>query len=494
MKKISFSLILVTWSASFLMAQADMDKALKSITAVDLIKTVNYLASKELKGRLPGDIGYMLAAEYAAGKFQALGLEPFGDSAYYQFFDTEMNLITGPCVLEKVSDQGNNKSYILGVHYVCRGFTGSGDITAEIVFCGYGLTQGNYDDYAGIDVGGKIVMIIKQNPPWKPDGGEWLQNDMREKADNAYQHGAKAVFLISRPNDEHPQMTIGSVMAGEGPHHADLPQIHIDLPVAEEILAVKNKSPQQMQALIDSLKQPQSFSTGVNFHIEVKAGYKEKVRTMNVMGMIRGADEKLKNEYVVLSAHLDHVGEQAGEIYFPGANDNASGSAAVMEIAEAYIAGKIQPARSLVFVLFACEESGLDGSTWCAEHFPGGIDNITALMNMDCVAFGDSIMLGSGKTSPELWKLAKEQDSLYTKMAIGRTWGGGGADATPFYEKGVPTLYFVTTNSYAHLHYMTDLPETLNLPLFESITKLAFLTSFKVATGMYTREKTAKPE
>jgi hypothetical protein len=110
------------------------------------------------------------------------------------------------------------------------------------------------------------------------------------------------------------------------------------------------------------------------------------------------------------------------------------------------------------------------------------------MLNMDCIAHGDSIQLGSGKSNPKLWELARNIDKENANLTINRTWANGGADATPFHQKGIPTLYFVTTNSYAHLHYMTDTHETLNPNLFEEITKLAYLTTYKVADGGYNRE------
>ena len=214
--------------------------------------------------------------------------------------------------------------------------------------------------------------------------------------------------------------------------------------------------------------------------------------TMNVVGLLEGSEPLLKNEYLVVGAHLDHVGSQAGEIFAPGANDNASGSTAALEIARAFVNSGIQPKRSIIFVLFASEELGLVGSTFFVNQSPVSLNKIVAMLNLDCIGYGDSIQVGNGKSSPKLWNIARRQDSLYTKMMVEATWNGGGADAGPFHDKGIPAAYFVTTNSYAHLHYMTDTPETLNKSLFEKITKLAYLTAFDVADGIYIREEVIK--
>jgi Zn-dependent M28 family amino/carboxypeptidase len=212
---------------------------------------------------------------------------------------------------------------------------------------------------------------------------------------------------------------------------------------------------------------------------------------MNVVAMIEGSYAKLKEEFVIVGAHLDHVGSQAG-LLFPGANDNASGSAAVLEIAEAFVKGGVQPKRSVVFVLFASEEQGLCGAKHFVESWKKGYDKITAMINLDCVGYGDSIQVGNGKSAPELWKIANQIDETSFNSMVDRTWSGGGADATPFHEKGIPCLYFVTTNSYDHLHLPTDKVETLNPVLYEKVVRLAHLTVLEVANGNYERETIIK--
>jgi Zn-dependent M28 family amino/carboxypeptidase len=212
---------------------------------------------------------------------------------------------------------------------------------------------------------------------------------------------------------------------------------------------------------------------------------------MNVVGMIEGNDPKLKEDFVIVGAHLDHVGSQAG-LLFPGANDNASGSAGVLEIAEAIVKGGVQPKRSVVFVLFASEEQGLNGAKHFVERWKKGYDKIVAMINLDCVGYGDSIQVGNGKSAPKLWEIANEIDETSFNSMVDRTWSGGGADATPFHEKGVPCLYFVTTNSYDHLHLPSDKVEALNPILYEKVVKLAHLTALEIVNGNYQREEVIK--
>lgn len=478
---------------------------LSAISQVNLMETVTYLASKELAGRLSGSEGYNKAARYMAEEFSRLGLKPFGDSAYFQNLKVEYNEIFSPLKLNLIEDgkfppkadapPAQKKEYKPGKDFVCRDLTGSGHIIAPVVFCGYGLSQPEigYDDYAGIDVSGKIVLVFKPNPKWKMnDTSNWGSAYPRDKAKTAAQHGAVGLLIVSPPNDPNPQKTILSVLDGKGEQNEKFPQMHIDIPVADELLQVSGYSLKDLQTKIDSNKNSFSLPLKSIVEIEVHARYTKELQTMNVVGLLEGSEPLLKNEYLVVGSHLDHVGSQAGEIFAPGANDNASGSTAVLEIARAFVNSGIQPKRSIIFVLFASEELGLVGSTFFVNQSPVSLNKIVAMLNLDCIGYGDSIQVGNGKSSPKLWNIARRQDSLYTKMMVEATWNGGGADAGPFHDKGIPAAYFVTTNSYAHLHYMTDTPETLNKSLFEKITKLAYLTAFDVADGIYIREEVIK--
>lgn len=462
------------------------------ISSKNLMKTVTYLASKELDGRLSGGAGYDKAAAYMAEEFSKLKLKPFGDSLCFQNLNVEYNEIVTPLRFGIVENGLMKKEFELGKDFVCRELTGSGHITAPAVFCGYGLSlpELGYDDYAGIDVRSKIVIVFKSNPGWRMnDSMNWGSGYPRFKAKTAKEHGAVGMLIVSSPNDPKPQKTIISVLEGGGEQDENFPQLHIDIPVADGILEGSGFTVKDLQTRIDSSREPFGVQTASELEIEVHAKYSKEKPTSNLVWLMNGSDPGLRDEYVVVGAHLDHVGGQAGAIYAPGANDNASGSAAVLEIARAFTKSKRKPARSVIFVLFASEELGLVGSKYFIDHPPVTPEKITAMINLDCIGYGDSIQVGNGKSSPVLWNIARRQDSLQTKMMVGSTWGGGGADAGPFHDKGIPAAYFVSTRSYDHLHYMSDTPETLNKTLFEKITRLAYLTARQVADGKYAREE-----
>jgi len=489
MKK-TFTFITIVFINLFTNAQNST--GLSEINKDDLIKNVRILTSPDFDGRLPGSEGYNKAAQFAADKLYELGLKFAGDDLYFQYLNVEYNKIESPAVFKSIVD-GDTVNGEIGKDFVLRGFTGSNSYTLPVVFCGYGISRPDlhYDDYEGINVKNKIVIVFKQNPKWKNDDKDWGTNYPREKSLVAKKHGAKGILFISLPNDAKPQPLIGSVMHGEGEQPIDFPQLHISLDAANTLLSKTGFSISDCQTKIDEKKKPLSMNLTTKAQIEISAIYEQNARTMNVIAMIEGSDLKLKDEYVIVGAHLDHVGSQAG-LLFPGANDNASGSAAVLEIAKAFTNGGLQPKRSIVFVLFASEEQGLNGAKHFVESWKKGYDKVAAMINMDCIGYGDSIQVGNGLSAPNLWEVANQIDETSFNSMVERTWKGGGADATPFHEKGVPCLYFVTTNSYDHLHLPSDKVETLNPVLYEKAVKLAHLTVMEIANGNYVREEIIK--
>ena len=472
--------------------KAQNTTGLSEINKEDLLKTVQTLSSAEFDGRLSGGEGYEKAAQYMANQFTNLGLKQAGDEKYFQYLNVEYNKIESPARFRSII-KGDTTDYQIGKDFVFRGFTGSNNLTLPVVFCGYGLSRKDlkYDDYEGVNVKNKIVMVFKQNPKWKKNNKDWGSNYPREKSLVAKKYGARGILFVSLPNDEKPQPLIGSVLHGDGEQPIDFPQLQISQNVADELLSRTGFSINDFQAKIDRKKRPVSTTLVTKVNIEANAKYQKAARTMNVVGMIEGSDPKLKDQFVIIGAHLDHVGSQAG-LLFPGANDNASGSAGVLEIAKAFSRGGVKPKRSVIFVLFAGEEQGLNGSKYFVNNWESGYNKITAMINLDCVGYGDSVQVGNGKSAPTLWKIAKQLDDSSFNLMVNRTWNGGGADVSPFYEKGIPCLYFVTTNSYTHLHLPSDKVETLNSTLFERVVKLAYLTALEVSSGNYNREEIVK--
>lgn len=477
------------------MATAAAPPAPAALSADSLLADVTYLTAPRLDGRLSGSAGYVEAAHWAADRFAALGLEPGGDPAgedgdargWLQWFTAEHNEILATPRLAVTGPDGATTELTAGPDFTARGFSGSGGLAAPVVFAGYGLSQPGrgYDDYADLDVRGKIVLCFKPNPSWSPDSTGWDPHSQtpRQKSLAARAHGAVALLWCEVGTEARPSRApIGSVLHGPGEQPLDFPQLEISEAAADRLLGAPGAA-RRLRAEIDAAKTPRSRALDASAELEVRARYDAAHPTCNVVGLLRGADPALAGQPLLIGAHLDHVGRQGPDLYFPGANDNASGSAAVLRLAEAFARAERRPARPVVFALFAGEESGLEGAKHHAANPLQPLADTVAMFNLDCVAYGDSVQVGSGKTSPALWARARELDAAQDAVMVARTWGGGGADATPFHEAGVPTLYWVTTNSYGRLHDPGDTPETLNGPLYEKLVRLCFRAAWDVADG-----------
>ena len=471
---------------------AGLDRAAALITPDGLLQKVAQLAQPEWSGRQPGTPGYDAAAQAMARRFAELGLKPGGEAGYFQHFPIERNTILPGCELSYEDATGQMVSCTLNEDYLFRGFTGRGSVLAPVVFCGYGLSlpdQG-YDDYADVDVQGKVVLVFKQSPPWQPEQGSWGQAHYpRPKARTALDRGAVAVLMVSRPNDEKPQPVIASLMHGPGEMPLEMPQVQISHQVANALVQGLGMDLAELQSRIDDSRSPFSQPLDRRVRLKVDTAYDPQAETMNVVGVLPGSDPELSDECLVVGAHLDHVGRQSDQVFFAGANDNASGAAAVMAMAEAFVQGRVKPRRSVVFVLFSGEEQGLLGSKRYVGNPALPLDRATAMINLDCVAHGDSIQAWGGKSAPKLWELAYEADRRNERLMKAATGGGGGADAAPFHALGLPTLYFASSYSYTHLHRTSDTVETLNGDMFAALTRVAFRTAAAVAGGGYEREE-----
>jgi len=493
MRKLLFT-IAILFFASLISAQDNFQPGYASIKTDELMATVRYLASPELYGRLSGSEGFVKAANYMADEFKKLNLKPAFKKSYFDNFTTEYNDIKEADFYYK-KDDGTLISFELGTDFICRGFTGSGDVVGKLVFCGYGISdpQNSYDDYAAINTNGCIAVVFKGNPSYKINDKSYSLT-LREKAAAAKLHGCKAIVFISMPNDKPPQKLIGSVFDGDyNPALLDFPMVHLSLDAVKFLFDKSTGEMKALQTLIDSTQAPHSFTVpGGIADINVNADYTHAQPTMNVAGIYEGSDPVLKHKYLVIGAHLDHVGGQAHTVYFPGANDNASGSAAVLQLARAFALNKIDSKYSIIFLLNSNEESGFQGASHFVNNTIYKPDDMLAYFNIDCIGRGDSIRVGNGESCPVLYSLARSVDSAGARYVVNGTWSGGGADAVPFYQKKVPSLYFVTTNSYDFLHLPGDKPETLNPALFTETVKLIYGTACRVANGDYTREEIVK--
>jgi hypothetical protein len=489
-RKLAFNALLtILFLQSHLFAQQSIDDALNSISSAQLIQTTGFLSSSRFKGRLQGTAEYEEAARYVATRFKQLGLKPVNQESFLHFFNVETNHIDRAFVALYDKTGQNITPLELGKDFNCRGFTGSGNFTAPLVFVGFGLDNDELTDYKDIDVNGKIVLVIKGAPGWKSVSGSWGDVSPRQKARIALSKGALAIVILPNPSEPGQRELIGSVACGNQPHLSSFPMVQITRNITDTILRNVGKSYNELLDEINTSKKSQSIYVPTRMTINIIANYQPEAPTPNVVAMWEGSHRRKKKEFVVLGAHLDHVGEQSRTLLYPGANDNASGVATLIEIAKALRAGKIKTDRSILFVVFSAEESGMYGSRHFVSNSPANVNKMVAMVNFDCVAQGDSIAVGGKLSFPKTWNIAKRNDAKHTQLLSIKTFGGGGADAEAFYRVGIPTLYFNTSAGYKHLHLESDSTETLNPELFEKLTKLGLLTTLELSDKSYKREK-----
>lgn len=464
-------------------------RGVAAITSAELMRTDRWLAAPDRGGRLAGSPGYWDAARAMAKDFAAAGLEPAGDDGYFQRVDVEYDDVRA-CALSWSGADGRWRAFAHGPDFTVRGLSGSGRFEAPVVFAGYGVSwpERGWDDYAGLDVRGKVVLVIKEPSAFLTDSLHTGDRTLtRPRARAAAAHGAIGLLMVSSPNQPRPQKPIASMLEGPGPEDPRFPSMQLSVAAAESLLAGTGERLGALQAAIDSARAPRSRPLASRVRMRVDARYEAARRSCNVVGTLRGADPALAREVVVVGAHLDHVGTQAG-LVFRGANDNASGASSIRQLVRAFAATGVRPRRTVVFALFTSEESGLQGSRHFVEHLPVPASDVVAFLNMDCVGVGDSLEVHGGQDWPKLWSVVTAADADGSaRCLMAHTGRGGGADAQPFADRGIPTAYFASHFSYSHLHLPSDTPETLNPALLEAIARTAFRTAWRLAQGEASR-------
>jgi len=445
---------------------------------------VEQLASERFEGRLTGTSGYDSAAVWCASLFRSWGIEPAGDkTSYFQDFDIAYTLVYPECKVELLIPlQGDTivKSYSYHDEFIPGATSATGEITAEVVYVGYGITapELNYDDYKDIDVEGKII-LIEREAPVSPDDEEelflkWRPYSFHQyKLKNAVKHGARGMLYnygpIVNPNNAYDpgfiyshigEQVVSDIFSGTGKKHGDL-----------------------VENIKKNLKQ-MSFSTSKIATIKNTTEYHPEGKGANVVGFIEGYDKELKKEIIMLGAHLDHLGYCYEMI--PGANDNASGVAVVLGTAQALSQVKEYLQRSVLFVLFGAEEQGVVGSKVFLEKPPVYLDNIVCFLNFDGVGCGDTIHARAGKNYPNLWRYISDANDRYIyrdmKPNYTKNLARPRLDASRFMWKGVPSISFSVSGAPSFYHTPQDDIDTITPEIMEDVTKIIFMSVVKMAT------------
>lgn len=442
------------------------------IDAHRVAEHVRVLAADDMEGRGIGTKGIDLAADYIAKEMAAAHLEPGGDNGtWFQTFE----MTTGVSLGEKnVVEMGSKALAPVKIDEGWRPLelSESGTIAAEIVFAGYGITapELSWDDYAGIDVKGKIVLVLRHEPgekdPHSPFNGANLTrySEIRVKAINARVHGAVGLILV---NDVGPHDAATDELmkldADADAAFAGLVAIHATRKTVDAALAGATVAALEKQIADGGKPASQPLAPArASLTVDLK---KTKKPVKNVIGFLRGSDTALAREAIVIGAHYDHLGMGGRDSLDPnavgkphnGADDNASGTAAVLAIAKSFgMYTSARPKRSLVFIAFTAEEAGLGGSSWFVNHPTWPLDQIATMLNMDMVGrMRDKKVIAFGAdTAKELTGIIEKANE--EKLAVtARGDGYGPSDQTAFYAKGIPVLHFFT-GAHADYHRATD--------------------------------------
>ncbi|MGH9667242.1 MAG: M28 family peptidase [Bryobacteraceae bacterium] len=440
---------------------------------------IKYLASPELQGRGTGTPGLEKAAAYIAADFRSLHLQPVAGESYYQDFQVTTNAHLGPANTLRYAEDGHRKNLEIRKDFIPFNFSASGRESGRLVFAGYGITakEYNYDDYAGLDVKDKLVIVLRHEPQ-EFDASSVFEgkaytahSQFADKAVNAKMHGARGVILI---NDiyAHDGSTDEFEKFGDaaGPDNTGILFVQMKTAVAEQWLAAAGKNLKDIETSIDKDLKPQSFDLPASEEAQINVDIERDVKTVHNVGAYIPGETP---EYVIVGAHYDHLGlggkdslapSMTGTVH-PGADDNASGTAGVMELAK-YLSTQGKHKRGFLFLTFAGEEQGLLGSSYYANHPELPLDNAVAMINMDMIGRVRENKLyvggvGTGTTLKALLDRASHRSDLVLDES--EKGGYGSSDHTSFTTKQVPVLFFFS-GLHADYHRPGDTWDKIDAP------------------------------
>jgi len=467
-------------------AQTTLDKNLRdglaSISPAEAYDIVKTLAKPEYAGRLTGHPGYTAAAEWAAKKLAAWGLKPVsGKDGYLQPYPSPYTVIDKAemtvLLPDGPPDPAKAPSYkemklVPEKDFLPLLYSDSGDRTAETVFGGWGIAapEIGYDDYAGLEVKGKFVLCFRGTPDRDTKYQHFDEHRTRMKT--ALDRGALGIIYVYNDNEiaSNPN---GDFLQGFTP-------AMISEKVMDAILKDAGSTAADLKKSLTTWKRPISFPLRAKLRLAVTSRHFPQAVGYNVVGIIEGSDPRLRRECVVIGGHFDHTGAHMG-LLFPGADDNASGSATCMEAGKAFAALARKPKRSIVIALFGGEELGLQGSTWFVDHLPGPFDKVVGMYNFDMTGEGDGLW-GAVAAEPAEFRTVLEQADKSVKIIryLGTITGVGvrGSDFAPFFLKGITAAAIGSNGPHLAYHQTGDTIYRINPDITADAARLALLAAF----------------
>ena len=445
---------------------------------------ISTIASDEFQGRETGTKGCEMAENYFANEFKKLNLVPAGDSGTYFYhytipkeeFDVKPTLVIDGRAFFYGYNEDFRESYK----------SGTGAAEAEVVFAGYGIydPEKKRNDFDSIDIKDKIVLIKRGAP--RNDIANWMPSCIDSvKAEYCYKQGALGILFYEPQSRSYASRLTPSY----NNHLAEVsvipgfPVLFVDERVVRYILANTGQSYWRLSYMLDN--QTSSFKTGRKCSMVIKANSKPLIDGRNVLAMIPGTDKKLKDEYIFIGGHIDHIGaDDAGNIR-NGADDNASGPAVALGIAQAMVKNRFKPKRSIVFAGWTGEEMGLLGSkAWC-EKPTIDLKKIVVYFNLDMVGLGDgSLNMPGTEFAPEVYAFIKKNlDSVALKKINWSGGGPGGSDHNHFLMHGVPAFAGMTAGSHPDYHQTGDDPEKINADILQLTGDFVYLCTEKIAVA-----------
>jgi len=441
----------------------ERDKLISEITAEEIINHIEYLASDELNGRRAATYGDTLAVEYIAEEFRRIGLKPIDDKDYLQVFEFEGGISLSENNSLSFIVNNNFVKLELDKDFVPMNISSNERFEGDVVFAGYGISAPKlgYDDYESVDVEDKSVIIMRYSP--RSEGKDFSEYEtLTSKIMTARKEGAGAVLIFSGSEDE-----LLPLEYRKGAGTAGIPVINIRPKKIEELFNSLGKNIESIQKSINKTLNPQSFlMEGIEVDLETNIKIINK-KSFNVIGYIEGRNQVLKDEVIIVGAHYDHLGRggegslgEFGEIH-NGADDNASGVAGIIEVAEYLYSKELN--RTVLFIAFGAEELGTLGSGYYVDNPVFPIEKTVAMINLDMIGRmkNSRLILNGAGTSP-VWKtIAESLNSKYNFDLSYNEGGYGGSDQANFYARDIPVL-FLFTGTHLDYHKPTDDPEKIN--------------------------------